>query len=75
MCTKQTKQGENDYIVLLEELLAVTVPWSSYLCFGGGDGLLIRVLVQVDGLGLLHRLLSPWTSVQKPGPALQGGAC
>lgn len=47
------------------------VLWDSYLSFGGGDNFLIRILVQVDGLGLLHGLLGPWTPIQKPGPAMQ----
>ena len=53
----------------------VSALWNSYLSFGSGDDLLIRILVQVDGLALLHTLLNPWTSVQKSGPAPQRGAC
>lgn len=45
-----------------------------YLGFGGGHNLLISILVQTDELDLLHRLMSSWPSVQKPGPALQRGA-
>lgn len=48
--------------------------WRIYLGFGGGHNLLIRILVQTDELDLLHRLMSSWPSVQKPGPALQRGA-
>lgn len=50
-------------------------PCFNHLSFGGGDDLLVWVLVQDYRGGLLCGLLGPWTSVQKPGPALQGGSC
>lgn len=53
---------------------AVGALWDSYLSFGGGNNLLIRILVQTDKLRLLHRMLGPWASVQEPGPALEGRA-